>query len=119
MIATTYTEDDVRAAWSAQQTNRQAGAQGCSAEELIGETGYGEDDGGIGVDKELAFYRRGAAVLEHAQIVSSDSFDATLSGSLLYVGIERKNPISPIIRAFAGHAATSERHRFVALVERK
>lgn len=113
-----YTEQDVRAAWSAQQTNRQAASQECSAEELIRATSYGEEDGGVGLEAELAFYRSGAAILESARIVSTDPFDATLAGSLSYEQIERKNPISPIIRAFAGYVATSERHRYVALVRR-
>lgn len=108
-MMTTLTEQDVRDAFFARQTDRVAHTEECSAESIIREV---EDPQTIAEDLES--YRRGKQLLEDYIVLVSER--SVVGGA--FDDETKTRVVSPIVQTTSGHIATSVAYRAIALAQR-
>lgn len=113
----TFTEDDVRAAHLATSIRQMAKVEKDTPERII--RGY-IDSGDQRQDRQeyqdqLALFQRGCTILDAGYHVSY-SDRSVVAGDLIYEQVEQRHPVSPVVKILAGHIATSEAYRYMALV---
>lgn len=112
-----FTADDVRAAHFAASIRETARVEEDTPERII--RSY-INSGDRRQDAEqyaadLALFRRGEAILAAGYHVTY-SDRSIVAGGPIYEQVERRDPVSPIVRFSAGHIATSEAYRYAALI---
>ncbi len=108
-MMTTLTEQDVRDAFFARQTDRMARTEECSPEAIIREV---EDPRTIAED--LASYQRGKVLLKDYIVLVSER---SVVGGRFDDEAEARI-ISPVLQITSGHIATSVAYRLIGLAQR-